>query len=115
MAETTVDRRAAARESVVPNRVCVEWWAGDSIRRTAGRMLDISRGGALVHTDVAPPLGQPVWLHVEAPARTDEVGARVVRLAGPNAVGLSFANPCPYDLYLAATVGINPCAALVAH
>ena len=103
------DRRAAVREPAVANRVEVEWWAGDSIRRTKGRMLNISQGGALIVTDVAPPLGQSVWLHVEAPARTDEIGARVVRVNGEHEIGLSFSNPCPYDLYLAATLGINPC------
>ncbi|MDR3638435.1 MAG: PilZ domain-containing protein [Isosphaeraceae bacterium] len=115
MHEDVADRRAAVREAVVANRVCVEWWADDHICRTDGRMLDISQGGTLVAADVVPPLGQPVWFHVETPARTDEVGARVVRHGKTNEIGLSFAHPCPYDLYLTATLGINPCGMLVTH
>ena len=115
MSAQVVDRRASVREPAVANRVCVEWWVGDQIYSTTGRMLNISEGGALVVADVTPPLGQSVWLHVEAPAVTDEVGARVARLGQRNEVGLSFATPCPYDLYLAATLGINPCGVLVEH
>lgn len=115
MSENVAERRATPREPVVENRVCVEWWAGNGIRRTEGRMLNISSGGALIVTDDPPPLGQPVWFHVEAPARTDDVGAQVVRHSTANEVGLAFSQPCPYDLYLTAVIGVNPCGVLAAH
>lgn len=112
MTSRTEDRRATRRETVVANRVCIEWWSGDQMRRTVGRMLNISEGGALVIADPRPPLGQSVWFRVETPARTDEIGARVVRVGESDEIGLSFPRPCPYDLYLVATLGINPCEVL---
>lgn len=112
MIASVADRRASARETVVANRVCVEWWAGNGIRCAEGQMLNISAGGALVAADDPPPVGQAVWFHVETPARTDEVSAQVVRRGPANEIGLAFARPCPYDLYLAAVLGVNPCGML---
>lgn len=113
MTGTAEDRRATPRETAVVNRVCLEWWAGDQMRRANGRLLNISERGALLVLDSRPPVGQPVWFHVETPARTDDIAARVVRVDGSGEIGLSFSSPCPYDLYLTATLGVNPCGMLV--
>jgi hypothetical protein len=102
------ERRLSPRDPAVANGARLEWWEGDTSRDTAARLVDISEGGALVVADVPPPLAQAVWLRVVDPAPTDWVKATVVRHGGPHEAGLAFADRCPADLYMAATLGINP-------
>ena len=108
MAPISQDRRASAREPAVANQVRVEWFEGGQTRGTAGRVVNISRGGAFLVADRPPPRGKTLRLRMVEPTGTDEVGANVVRHGESDRVGLSFTDPCPYDLHLAATLGINP-------
>jgi hypothetical protein len=106
------DRRATHREEVIANQAWVGWLDEDGIHGTPTRLFNISRGGALLVAAVPPPLHQTIWLRIEEPTRTDECNAIVVRHGESNQVGLSFPDSCPFDLHLAATVGINPCGIL---
>lgn len=109
------DRRASPRHRAIANRARVEWLEGGQPRGSAARLVDIGRGGAMLVADRPPPLHRTVWIRIEEPTATDEVRATVVRHGGPDRVGLSFPDPGPYDLFLAATLGINPFASLVAR
>jgi hypothetical protein len=104
----TPNRRASHREPVVANQSCVEWLDGGEIRGSVARLVNISRGGALLVTEVPPPWGMTLWVRMIEPTGTDEVKATVVRHGESHEVGLSFPGSCPFDLHLAATLGINP-------
>ena len=107
MTKTVVDRRAHARQVVVPNRAALDWGTKTNDGGREARLLDISRGGASLDSRDAPPLGQPVWLRLESPAPTPWVGATVVRRDGPRHVGVRFDGECPDEVMLAATLGIS--------
>jgi hypothetical protein len=114
MNQPTPDRRASIRQQAIPNRARVEWLGGGELHESEARLVDIGRGGALLVTDGPLPLAHRVWIRIDEPAPTDAVAAIVVRREASNRFGLSFPEPCPYDLHLAATLGINPFVRLVA-
>jgi hypothetical protein len=72
-----------------------------------GRILNISDLGALVFSDLSPQLGENVQIRIKRPVQTDWTGSIVVRHNRQNEVALDFIMGCPYDLGLAATVGID--------
>jgi hypothetical protein len=115
MNPTTPDRRASPRHLAIANQARIEWLEQSEPRWSACRLVDVSRGGALLIADSPPPLYQAVWVRMDEPTWTDEVRATVIRHGESNRVGLSFPEPCPDDLHLAATLGINPCAVLLAR
>jgi hypothetical protein len=104
----SVERRASGRHAVVPNLVRLEWWERGESRSSPGRLIDISREGALLQADEPPPVGQVVWCHLEEPTRTDWVKMRVVRSGVDRLAGVLFPDPCPDDFYLAATAEAVP-------
>jgi hypothetical protein len=108
MDDFTPNRRASAREPAVANQSCVEWLDGGEMHGSVARLVNISRGGALLVTEVPPPWGMTHWVRMIEPTGTDEVKATVVRHGKANEGGLSFPGSCPFDLHLAATLGINP-------
>jgi hypothetical protein len=107
MTQPRADRRAHARQVVVPNRAALDWGSGSTDGGRDARLLDISRGGAGLESRDSPPPGQAVWLRLEAPAPTPWVNATVVRRDGPRRVGVRFEGECPDELMLAATLGIS--------
>src|SRR4051812_24071006 len=110
MNQATPDRRASFRHKAIANRAWIEWLEWGEQRRSAARLVDISGGGAMLLADQPPPLSQTVWIRIDEPTETDEVQATIVRHGASNRVGLSFVAPGTgaYDLFLAATLGINP-------
>ena len=106
MTKSAVDRRAHSRQAVVPNQAALDWGSDSSGDCRVARLLDISRGGALLESPEAPPSGQIVWLRLQAPAETPWATATVVRRE-PGRVGVQFKGDCPNDLMLAATLGIS--------
>src|SRR4051812_46900566 len=105
-------RRASVRHEVVANQARMGWQEGSEIRSSETLLFDISCGGTLLITKTAPSLRQAVWMRIDKPLRTDAVRAAVTRHGGANHVGLSFSDPCPDNLRLVATLGINPFAIL---
>ena len=76
-------------------------------RRVDARLVNISRGGALLVTENRPPHEAAVWMRIESPVKTDWAEAMTVRLGQDREVGIKFPRGCPDDLLLAGTVGID--------
>jgi hypothetical protein len=79
----------------------------DGRRRIDARLVNISRGGALVVAENSPWFESPVWLRVESPVKTDWVETLVVRRGQDREIALKFSRGCPDDLLLAGTIGID--------
>lgn len=101
------DRRAYARQVVVPNRAVLDWGSTTTDEGHEARLLEISRGGASVESRNSPPVGQLVWLRLDSPAPTPWINATVVRRDGPRRLGLRFQAECTDEVMLAATLGIT--------
>ena len=93
------DRRQAPRFPVVENRGFLSWWDDDACVVVPTQIKNLSALGALLLTETPPPVGEPLWLRIEAPIATDwiEVGLAWANESG--AAGVFFPSTCPYDLY----------------
>lgn len=76
-------------------------------------MIDISEGGALLTSEIMPPMDTFVSVRLEEPVRVESRLATVVRYGPKHQVALKFWRPPAYDLVLAATVGIDLLQSLV--
>jgi hypothetical protein len=100
-------RRTSPRWGAVANQTTLEFHVGDGRRRTKASVVNISREGALLTADVAPPIGKPLWVRMESPARTDWVAATSIRVGPCRQVAVRFSGGCPDDLLLGAMLGID--------
>jgi PilZ domain len=101
------ERRASPRCNAVKSWSRIEFTAPEGRRRIGARLVNISRGGALVVAGIPMPHETPVWLRIESPVKTDWVDATIVRLDQERHVGLHFTHGCPDDLLLAGAVGLD--------
>lgn len=108
-----VERRKSVRSPVLPNRARLEWWEQGERHSSSARLIDISLEGAMLCTDEPLHLDQTVWCHLEEPARADWIKMHVTWRGEHREVGVSFLDSCPDDLFLAATLGINPASLLL--
>jgi hypothetical protein len=106
------ERRAWPRRTALDPRGWIGWWADGEFFEDAGRLLDISRGGAAVEVDRTPPPDCPVYFCLDGPDAPEGVEAEVVAtLPGRRRkylVRLTFAAPCPNPLWAAAVLGPGP-------
>ena len=93
------ERRVSQRRPAGDNRARILWDGGTGSEQTAGRLADISRGGAGFVAESPLPLGQDVCFRLETPGKTGWVLARVVRSDGALAGGLSFLRYFPHELF----------------
>jgi hypothetical protein len=102
------ERRDSPRCNVVENQSRLEFAVPDGRHRVEARMVNISRGGALLVTRNPPACHVPVWIRIESPVKTDWAEAMTVRLGrNDEEVGVQFPRGCPDDLLLAGTIGID--------
>jgi PilZ domain len=101
------DRGRSQRLQTVPNLALLEWRDRSQTRSSEGKILNISDHGALVCSDSFPQLGENVLIRLKRPIQSDWTGSVVVRHDQPNEVAIDFVLGCPYDLGLAATLGID--------
>jgi len=101
------ERRRSPRLQTVPNLAVLEWRDRSRTRSSEGIILNISEHGALVFSDSFPQLGENVLIRLKRPIRSDWTGSIVVRHNQQKNVAIDFRLGCPYDLLLAATVGID--------
>jgi PilZ domain len=101
------ERRDSPRCSVVENQSRLEFAVPEGRRRVEAKMVNISRGGALLVTGNPPACDAPVWLRLESPVKTDWAEATTVRHGRNEEVGVRFPQGCPDDLLLAGTIGID--------
>ena len=95
------DRRSSPRHPTSPNEAYIGWWAGEEFHTVAGKLRDISSGGALILTREEPP-NKHVWIGLVKPIETRWCPVRVVRVretsVGLVEVGLAFEASCDSDL-----------------
>ena len=101
------ERRRSPRFQTLPNLAVLEWRDRSQTRSSQGKILNISDHGALVFSDSFPGLGEDVLLRLKRPVQSDWVASIVVRHDQQNQVAIDFILGCPYDLVLAATLGID--------
>ena len=102
----TTERRLSPRYTPESTRAWVGWWKKGSFRVANAEILNLSKGGALVHLDLCPPTCQPVWVCLGTPNPVEFVQARVLDPKGEGEVTflarLEFHTPCPPSFFLAA-------------
>ena len=103
----TPERRDSPRCNAVQNQSRLEFAVFEGRRRVEARLVNISRGGALLVSDNRPPREVPVWMRIESPVKTDWAEAMTVRLGQNQEIGVQFPRGCPDDLLLAGTIGID--------
>jgi PilZ domain len=101
------ERRRSQRLQTVPNHAVLEWWDRSQKRSSEGKILNISDHGALICADSFPQLGENVLIRMKRPVQSDWAGSIVVRQVQQHEVAIDFNMSCPYDLGLAATLGID--------
>lgn len=101
------ERRRSPRLQTVPNHAVLEWWDHSKKRSSQARILNISDHGALILADSFPRLGENVLIRIKQPVQSDWAGSIVVREIQQNEAAINFNMGCPYDLGLAATLGID--------
>jgi hypothetical protein len=93
------ERRGSPRHLAVEPDVWVGWWCRDNFEAVDGRMINLSRGGALVVVGHKPPKRQSVWVYKEVDSAVVCVRGEVVGYNpapdGAYAVRFRFAVPCP--------------------
>jgi hypothetical protein len=91
----------------VENQSRLEFALSGVRRRVEARLINISRGGALLVADDHPPRDSHVWMRIERPVKTDWAEATTVRMGENQEIGVQFPRGCPDDLLLAGTIGID--------
>lgn len=105
---------AAERRTNDRHRVeCLAWVGWKTWRRfhmSTALMIDLSRGGARIFLDAAPPGRRPLWIFIETPSRQTIVRARVLETEtasnGQCAIRVVFDDPCPYTVFEVAVCGL---------
>lgn len=111
---TPQDRRTMPRHPVRDLHVWLGWRRGEeAFFATPARMVNISRGGALIAVaDPLPAEGESVWLCLGEPDPNDCLQATVLEVAvvrgGESAVRLHFSAPCPHAFFEAAVCMLPP-------
>lgn len=100
------ERRESIRHPAVDASVWAGWWEGDEFGVTEGKLIDLSRGGALVVLGERPPGRDPVWFYKESGEALATVRGYVVRTTvapeGAFAVRFRFVTQCPTFFFQAA-------------
>lgn len=93
------ERRDGPRHPAAEQEIWVGWWNGEHFGALDGRLLNISRGGALIVLGHRPPRRQSVWIYKEIDSELSCVRADVAGITpAPEAsysVRFRFASPCP--------------------
>jgi hypothetical protein len=91
----------------VKNQSRLEFAVSQGRERAEARLVNISRGGALIVTEKSAACEPPIWLRIESPVKTDWVESTIVRQGQNREIALKFPGGCPDDLLLAGTIGID--------
>lgn len=100
------DRRENERYTPAATQAWVGWWRGSRFLVSQADLVNLSKGGALVHLGNRPPTSQPVWICLGAPHPVDYVQCRVLdaalKPAGDYLARVEFHAPCPPCFFVAA-------------
>jgi hypothetical protein len=105
-AEYRSSTRHAARTCVV----WLGWWQGEQeFFALTARLVNVSRGGALVLVRQAPPEHHPIWICLGTPEPDECLASKVLEVRttrrGECALRLAFRDPCPSRFLEAAVCG----------
>jgi hypothetical protein len=109
------DRRFMPRHEAAEFAIWLGWWRGEAKSHkdfvtTNARLINISRGGALITAIDPPPHAHKVWICLGAPEPSDCVEAIVRQVTTVRrrqcAVRLSFTGSCPQAFFEVAVCGI---------
>ena len=100
------DRRQSPRYTPATTQAWVGWWKGMRFLVSQADLVNLSKGGALVHLNNRPPTSQPIWICLGAPHPIDYVQCRVLDVslkpAGDFLARVDFHSPCPPSFFMAA-------------
>ncbi|MDX2038641.1 MAG: hypothetical protein SFX72_18480 [Isosphaeraceae bacterium] len=103
------NRRSHDRYVPVEDRAWLGWWEGTTFRTTEATLLNISKGGTLVESEIAPPRRSIVWICLEGSRRTEWVPGKVLEVAreenSPPQTRVMFDEICPYAFFEVAVYG----------
>jgi hypothetical protein len=111
------DRRFMPRHEATEFAIWLGWWRGEAKHQgdfftTNARLINISRGGALITAIDPPPQAHKVWICLGSPEPADCVEATVRQVTTVRrrqcAVRLSFSRSCPQGFFEAAVCGLAP-------
>ena len=111
MEDAFVDARRASRYEAKQTDAYLGWWQETGFRTREAALRNVSHGGALVVVDGRPPEGSDLWLCGAGKPPSDWAAVEVVEAVGPREgrarLHLRFAENCPYELFLAAALGVG--------
>ena len=103
------ERRATDRVHQLECKAWVGWKTFRGFSMNNALLVDISRGGARIFLDKAPPALHPVWIYLETPLKQASVRARVVVAEQTQQaqcmLRIEFEEHCPYEFFEAAVCG----------
>ncbi|QDV38943.1 DnaJ domain-containing protein [Tautonia plasticadhaerens] len=115
MVDKASDRRRWPRFSAADSRVRLGWWKGGAYQTTTARLVNISRGGAVVEADALPPKEGSVWIC--STSRGDagwveaELRPAMIRPRGPHRLRLIFRDHSSAEPFFSASAfGRGPAA-----
>jgi hypothetical protein len=102
MASAQGDSRKTYRYPAVGNNARLGWWEGADFREVPAWIEDVSQDGVLIVSEEVPPR-TTVYLRLVKPTETDWARIRVLRTTviskGVFAIGATFPDSCPYELF----------------
>jgi hypothetical protein len=105
------DRRSLPRHKTHGYQIWLGWWRGDeAFFANPARLVDISRGGALLKVLDPPPEGFAAWVCVGSPDPRDCVESTVLEVRSTRgrecAVRIAFKEPCTHAFFEAAVCSL---------
>ncbi|MHC5536980.1 PilZ domain-containing protein [Singulisphaera rosea] len=107
------DRRSMPRHPAHDMEIWVGWKRKEeAFFASPARLVNISRGGALVSVTEPPPQGEMAWLYLGESDPTDCLQANVLEIKrtreGGSFARLAFGEPCPHKFFEAAVCKLPP-------
>jgi hypothetical protein len=98
---TPIEHRASPREITVKDQIYLQVmdWKGIPIIR--GRLLNVSRSGALIHVEKVDKPNRPLWIRLETAPETGRIAADFARFDRPQEMAIRFRARCPLDFFWA--------------
>ena len=98
-----VERRIAPRSVALEFRSWLGWRQGKEFVSVPARLLDVSRAGIAVETQLRPPIDRDIWFHLHPRDVTEPLLGEVVAVKPMKRdrfmVRIAFWTPCPEALY----------------
>lgn len=111
-ARSAEERRVMPRHKATAYQICLGWRRGNEAHFSSpARLVNISRGGALILVADPPPEGHAAWICLGEPEPSACLEAVVLEVRSAKrtcTVRLEFREPCPHDFFESAVCMIAP-------